>query len=307
MRKRKVLPLVKKALDQAVHDQALSYGAAASVASKFIKFQDYMEKKGYSGNLKNITKQDVLDYAKTLECYSTAYKHGLISAVNVVFKHITHGVWVPVTGVKDCGLEKRNFVRTEKPLEDYHFDIEGLFHSLIDKRNKRATIVAQTCLLFGLRLKEASLLDHREALITLIENQLIEVKYGTKGGRPRTVNVEPDELAIETLTRGAALQANHYSIIPEDKKWIQFCRSEIDRYRDHLKNVGINSYKELRAIYACRKYYLKTDIAPPVYGGKASKQLDSSVRKEIAEDLGHKRSSISNSYIGKSKNEKDSK
>ncbi|RCW60971.1 integrase-like protein [Marinobacter nauticus] len=279
MKKRNVLPPVKKALQQAIYEQTLSYASAASVKSKFLKFQDYLEEKGRSGNLDNITKEDVLDYSRTLEGYSTSYKHGLLSAVNVVLTHLTYGAWVPVTGVKDCGFERRKFVRTEKPLETYDTDINNLFHALINERHKRATIVAHACLLFGLRLKEAVLLDYQQSLKDFTDNKSIQVKFGTKGGRPRTIKVEPDQLVIDTLIRGAEIQADHYSIIPEDQTWIQFCRSEIYRYREHLKKIGIKSYKDLRAIYACRKYYLETDSAPPIYGGRATKNIDLSARK----------------------------
>ncbi|MET4028411.1 hypothetical protein ABIE59_003958 [Marinobacter sp. MBR-99] len=306
MKKRKVLSPVKRALEQAICDQTLSYASAASVKSKFLKFQEHLEEKGHSGNLNDITKEDVLDYARTLECYSTSYKHGLLSAVNVVLNHVTYGAWDSVTGVRDCGFEKRKFVRTEKPLETYDTDIESLFHSLNDERYQRATIVAQACLLFGLRLKEAATLDYQQSLKDLTDNKPFQVKFGTKGGRPRTIKVEPDQLVIDTLIRGAEIQADHYSIIPEDQTWIQFCRTEIYRYREHLKKIGIKSYKDLRAIYACRKYYLETDSAPPIYGGRAKKSIDLSARKKIAADLGHNRASISNSYIGKSKNEKNS-
>jgi integrase len=64
---------------------------------------------------------------------------------------------------------------------------------------------------------------------------------------------------------------------------------------------GITSHG-LRHAYANRRYQELSGQASPVQGGKLpNKEDDTAARKQVAEELGHSRESITNHYLGKDK------
>lgn len=80
--------------------------------------------------------------------------------------------------------------------------------------------------------------------------------------------------------------------------------NEIHKTISNLKEFGIASIRDLRAVYACNRYETITGVPAPVLGGFASKDLDIKARKIISSELGHARLNITNSYLGKHKNAK---
>jgi len=75
-------------------------------------------------------------------------------------------------------------------------------------------------------------------------------------------------------------------------------RTVLEKFGLTRKSLGITSHG-LRHQYAIKGYRDKTGVPPPVQGGtKIDNQLDKRARLEIAEELGHSRTQVTNAYLG---------
>lgn len=141
-------------------------------------------------------------------------------------------------------------------------------------------------LLFGLRMKEACLFRPHEN----IKAEYIEVHYGTKGGRKRTVPVLTDEqrnllkILKDKIPPGK-------SLIPERWSFVQFK----NRFYYVIRKCGISRDNRitahgLRHTYVCLKYKKLTSSDPPVlkneHCGSQDKEKDLDARERIAKELG---------------------
>ncbi|EAA9295604.1 integrase, partial [Salmonella enterica subsp. enterica] len=121
----------------------------------------------------------------------------------------------------------------------------------------------------------------------------------TKGGRPRSIPVlTPEQRQLLAEVRELAGSG---SLIPPDRS-----------YREHLRvferetaSVGIGHTHGLRHAYAQRRYEELTGRKPPVLGGRSRRTMrreerrkDDEIRRQISEELGHSRISVTSIYIG---------
>jgi len=159
-------------------------------------------------------------------------------------------------------------------------------------------LALKLCLLFGLRMKEAALFRPHENT----KSEYIEVQYGTKGGRKRTVTVLTDEqrnllkILKDKIPPGK-------SLIPERWSFVQFK----NRFYYVVRKCGISRKNKitahgLRHTYACLKYRKLTSSDPPVlkneHCGFQDKEKDVKAREKIAKELGHGRIEITSAYLG---------
>lgn len=121
----------------------------------------------------------------------------------------------------------------------------------------------------------------------------------TKGGRPRTIPVLTQEQR-QLLAEVRQLTGSG-SLIPPDRS-----------YREHLRvferetaSVGTGHTHGLRHAYAQRRYEELTGRKPPVLGGDSRRTMrreerrkDDDIRRQISEELGHSRISVTSIYIG---------
>lgn len=163
---------------------------------------------------------------------------------------------------------------------------------------------------FGLRSKEAVLLDARSVIERVGVGGAFVLERGTKGGRPREIEVRT-AAQLEALREAARVQAGKYSQIPDDKRYIEF-RTAL--YAEVVR-LGIRQHG-LRHAYAHELYEELTGVKPPVVAGiehKAhrayiaaqlgvslaqARDIDNRARLQVARELGHGRKEISNSYLG---------
>ena len=151
---------------------------------------------------------------------------------------------------------------------------------------------------FGLRSKEAALLNIHKALQEARERGLVTIVDGTKGGRPRTVPVFQEQ-QLSALANAATLQGAGRSLIPVEQNWKQFRESSLRQGRALLQQVGITGYHDLRAAYACERYQRLTGhLAPVIAGGVVDKHQDRLAREQISAELGHGRIDVVAEYIG---------
>ena len=278
------------------HSTAATHGHRFSVVSTALKELGI-------GRLEHITHEIIVRIGQGLaddvenEDMSAAYAQNLISTVNTVMRRMTQGGWKTVSPTKECCISKRTLVRKKPPTG---MDPEK-FHIAIDSVEKngwyRGAAIACLARDFGLRTKEGALLDANKALHEAQKTGHISITVGTKGGRPRKV---PITLASqwETLQKAVEIQGNHYSLIPKQMTWAQFRAGELRETRELLQRFGITRLHELRAVYACLRYEALSGNPPPVLGGRTERGLDNAVRLQIAEELGHGRAEITNSYLG---------
>ncbi|ECK2143013.1 integrase [Salmonella enterica subsp. enterica serovar Enteritidis] len=121
----------------------------------------------------------------------------------------------------------------------------------------------------------------------------------TKGGRPRSIPVLTQEQ--RQLLAEVRQLAGSGSLIPPDRS-----------YREHLRvferetaSVGTGHTHGLRHAYAQRRYEELTGRKPPVLGGRSRRAMrrdesrkDDEIRRQISEELGHSRISITSIYLG---------
>ncbi|EOC0699269.1 phage integrase N-terminal domain-containing protein [Salmonella enterica subsp. enterica serovar Kokomlemle] len=121
----------------------------------------------------------------------------------------------------------------------------------------------------------------------------------TKGGRPRSIPVLTQEQR-QLLAEVRQLTGSG-SLIPPDRS-----------YREHLRvferetaSVGIGHTHGLRHAYAQRRYEELTGRKPPVLGGsprramrREERRKDDEIRRQISEELGHSRISVTSIYVG---------
>jgi len=164
-------------------------------------------------------------------------------------------------------------------------------------------------LAFGLRVKESILLRPHMDVISAAQTNLVKTSAeyyldthrGTKGGRRRFVPIDSDakRSAVEFARRVAvrtqdSLIDPRYNFLQADRRM----RTVLERFGVTRKSLGITSHG-LRHQYAIERYRDKTGVPPPVQGGPpVDVQLDTGARLEIAEELGHSRTQITNAYLG---------
>lgn len=297
MRSAARLSLKKAALRrECAHSTAATHGHRFSVMSTALKELGI-------GRLEQVTREIIVRIGQGLaddvdnEDMSAAYAQNLISTVNTVMRRMTQGEWETVSPTKECFISKRTLVRKQPPtgmnLERFHSAIE----SAENNGWHRGAAIACLARDFGLRTKEGALLDARHAIQEAQKTGHISITVGTKGGRPRKVPITLDS-QWKTLQKAMEIQGNHYSLIPKEMTWAQFRAGELRYTRELLQRYGITRLHELRAVYACLRYEALSGNPPPVLGGRAERELDNVVRLQIAEELGHGRAEITNSYVG---------
>ncbi|MDR5900380.1 hypothetical protein QC823_15550 [Halomonas vilamensis] len=86
--------------------------------------------------------------------------------------------------------------------------------------------------------------------------------------------------------------------MPPDKNWKSWRENGLRETRETLQKHGVDRLHDLRSAYACERYQALTGHAAPVLGGNAPRELDRTARQQIASELGHGRTDITNSYLG---------
>lgn len=299
-----LVAVARKALWEQVKQKTLSYSSYGTIIDRMRVFANYIYENEPDIKVFQINRNHLVEFGKTLTEFEPSYSQNLISSMNSGMTAIRQGQWKSVSPTLECGITRRDNIRKTPPTG---MDIEifdTAINDLIEKELIRGAAIARTCLHLGLREKEASLLNYQSALQQAKDDGSVKVIYGTKGGRPREVPITCPEIQISVLEYGADIQGGHFSIIPESKTWKQFRDSEIKKTRDVLKVNGIANLKDLRACYGCNRYKDIIGILAPVLGGQAPKEEDLRARMIISLELGHNRTDILNSYIGRRAHEK---
>jgi integrase len=275
---------------------------------RWAQFASYLKQQGIN-DARKITKEHIHNYAIQIKQQvdnqqtSVSYGQNLLSTVNVVLQVMREDTLLNVSPVDYLG--KRSHVRQQAP-SSYN---EQIFKTAVEKLEQqgqeRVALIVNLTYAFGLRIKEACLLDTRQALKEAKTLGKIRVTQGTKGGsgkgQQRWIPISKQH--IDILKRTSALQHNLKNLIPEHltfKQWQDHCR-----YHWKQATTDIKGFHDMRAAYACRRYQQLTGFAAPVIteNGRrtAPKDIDTQARLIISQEMGHHRIDVIASYIGSSR------
>ena len=257
--------------------------------------------------MEKIGKADIIRYGAELADQvkagqmeeSTAQNY--VSAVNTVMEIARGDRAVMVSPTAECGIGKRTGIATASRAisEDEHRRAQ-------ERLSERLGALLGLERHLGLRFKESALLDARRALKQALAEGRVRITDGTKGGRTRIVPIVRAE-QMAALVGAAAIQDGR-SMVPEASRYIDFQRA---CYRE------FSNWHGERHAYAQARYEALVSAPCPVAAGikhgkahhaflaerlglsiEQAKDWDNENRKIIAEELGHGRIGITNSYLG---------
>lgn len=283
----------------------------ATVKTALIAFKVYLKNEFNINDLRKVNRSHVLAFASNLNDkfergeISASTAQNYLSPVNVALENARLDQSCKVDGVRSAGLPSRSGIadRYKGVTLEQHERAKSLV-------SERLSVQLDLQRELGLRLKESCLINAKATLEQALLEGKVDIIYGTKGGRLRTLNIESHS-QIETLQRAAILQGKNYSLIPEKQTWSQY---QAQVYRD-ISNTGINFHAErhhfandlyekivgcespvkARISHTQRHIYMADKLAVSLL---KAKQIDIEARLYIAKALGHSRVSISNNYLG---------
>jgi hypothetical protein len=279
----------------------LSFSSVATISERWGQFSDWAKEDGIN-KMENITNEDIVRYGEELaDRLEPSTAQNYVSAVNTVMK-LARGdqaVWVSPT--KDCGIPKCDGVATENRATS-----AADHAAILQQVPERVGVLRELERALGFRFKESALANARHMLAEAKNNQMITVTDGTKGGRDREVPIS-SEHQILVLERAAAIQDGR-SMVPQNTSYIQFAR-ECYRQTSHFHGE--------RHAYAQGRYENIAGVPCPLLANvkhgkphhefmaeklgvslEQAKQIDQTARMQIAEELGHSRTEITNAYLG---------
>lgn len=289
-------------LNRAVDKGDIAFATAHSVDLCWAKFSGFAYARGIR-RIEHVTRELVVGFGRELaveakrgDCAS-GYAQRLVSGVNTILR-LSGADWMPVKPVSDCDIPCRSHVRKRVPGGMDAGKISTVIAALRQANLHRAAAVVMLASGFGLRSKEAAMLDTAKALREADQGGQFNLAAGTKGGRRRVVHAR-HPYQIQLLKEVAEIQGGGRSIIPLELDWRRFRDVELLNARPVLKTHGVRHFHDLRAAYACRRYQELTGYAAPVIIGKISdKALDRAARLIISQELGHNRIEVSAAYVG---------
>lgn len=300
---RDMVQAAKNALNAAADRREGGPQTAYDDALRFKQFAEFA-REGYGVRyMEQITPEMLLDYGRDLAervgegDISAAYAQNLVSAVNSTIKIASRGkVDLGVGAVRDCSIPKKSGIR-ETPTIGQEKAAAGI-QALRDQGMERQASVVELARDLGLRAKEVSLLNARTALRAAQKNGKISIAKGTKGGRPREMKIT-NQRQIQALKNAANVQGDGRSVIPKEMNYAQWKHGPLRDGREVIREATGEGYHNLRAEYAAQRYQQLTGHPPPCNGGGASKKDDRDARAIIAKELGHNRTDVTNTYLGR--------
>lgn len=299
------------------------FSTRASHEQRWQVFSLHMKQIGIK-DARQINQTHIQDYANQLKVrvedgeMKVAYAQNLLSTVNVVLQTMRKDTTLKISP-SDC-VGKRLNVRTTVPVSlasertDRALEFQCVKNApseipveIRDSSHFRIILVAQLCRTFGLRFKEASLLNANRAQKEAKRYNRINITEGTKGGRgkgaDRWVPVNEQQLAL--LQRAAEFQKyqSTQNLIPPKCNYKEWRDGAYNTWRETTKDTPLNGFHDLRAAYACERYHQITGYPAPVVTGQrqVNKELDTYARTILTSEMGHHRTDVVAAYIGSAK------
>jgi len=284
------------------------YATRAAHAARWRSFAEFAGRQSVK-DARDVTAQLIERFGRSLSErigageLSVRYAQNLLSTVNVVMETMRGDRCVRVAPAALVG-QRRN-VRCAVPVSLDRPLVDRAIARLEAEGEERAALVAALARDLGLRFREASLFDSRQALKEFQKKGAVNITAGTKGGRGKQVDrwVPVSARALETLQRTARVQGDAANLIPPHQDYRQWREHAYHVWQRAGSAEGIHGFHDLRAAYACERYVELTGHAAPVVAGRrgASKGEDAAARATIAQELGHGRTDVLAAYVGSSR------
>ena len=279
------------------------FGSVAAHSARWQHFCRWSKSQGIR-DVRHVSVTTLQLYADYLikEQYSASYAQNLLSSCNVVLEALREDRKIRIAPIRALGSDmRRSHIRDIAP----HTDLSALEKTCVmlrGQRLEREATVIELCRHFGLRSREAALLDCKNALIEQSKWGKINIILGTKGGRGRFLHrwVPAPERTTKILKNASELQGSNRNLTPVDKTCHKFLAHVRSVATDVLKAQNIKSLHELRAAYACERYAQITGSPAPCIAGSIcpDRSKDIIARETISGELGHGRIDVIASYIG---------
>lgn len=281
------------------------FATVAAHTARWEQFSAWAKEHGVKDS-RDVTKELVVAYGRELAgqvrqgATEVAYAQNLLSSVNVTLAALRGDRAIKVSPSALVG--QRSSVRTAAPYAMDRERVTAAARDLADAGHARAASVLELAREFGLREKEASLLNLRDALHQVQTRHAINVVEGTKGGRGKEVDrwVPASNRSVAILERAITAADGGRNLIPADKSFRQFNNHVHAVTAPVFERSGLRGIHDLRAAYACERYHQLTRHEAPAVAGyrEASRGADREARKVIAEELGHGRAEVATAYVG---------
>jgi len=281
------------------------FGTRAAHAARWAKFAAYAKSQTIK-DAREVTEAMLQAYGARLAQQVKAkemavrYAQNLLSTVNVVLEALRGDRRLRISPSRIVG--QRTNIREQIPQGLNRDRVVKAIERLNQNDERRVAMVAALARDLGLRFREASLLDTRQALSEALRERRVNITQGTKGGRGKVVDrwVPVTPQALGSLLRAAVLQQGARNLIPGDQSYRV--------WRDHVYGIwnrvargeNLKGFHDLRAAYACERYQSLTGVPAPVVAGErlADRDTDREARRVIAHELGHSRIEIVAAYVG---------
>lgn len=299
------------ALNAAAQTGAVSFSTAATNGERWGEFAQFARDELGVKYMEKVTPEGVIAYGEALQEkvsageMSAATAQNYVSAVNSVMKIATEGQWESVSPTKDCGIDQRSAIASENKAisDEKHAE-------LTSGVSDRLATILDLQRSMGLRFEESAKLDAGKALSEAQERGSVRIEAGTKGGLAREVPASPT--AVAALERAAAIQRGDRSMIPRSDSYKDFQRAA---YAE-LREAGGRGFHGERHAYAQERYQAITGAPAPIVTGWSrderlgrlaealgvsrdeAKKKDADAREQVAKELGHGRTEVTNAYLG---------
>ena len=296
----------------AMREAGDSFKSIAVKTGHFKQFVDHIRESGVK-DLRQVEQSHVKSFAaELLERYESgeitpSTAQNMLSAVNSTMAYARQDDKCTVHAVRDAALPSRTHIAIESKAVS-----QEVHQSAKLQVSDRLGIQLELQRELGLRMKESCLINARSVLNQAEKSGVIQITAGTKGGRPREVRIT-SEKQINALRDAAILQQKDRSMVPAE----QSLKSYINSCYKQLEVTVMSGFHGERHHYANSRYEQITGVKSPVEAGvkhgsshinyiaekrnittEKAKSLDQNARSRIAEELGHSRISITNSYLG---------
>jgi hypothetical protein len=170
------------------------------------------------------------------------------------------------------------------------------------EKNYRGAALILLWRAFGMRFREGALADLRRMKAEADQYRAVWIKDGTKGGfvsDDRWIPVESVQWqALDYAIHAVSEKAT--CLIDTNRSLKEFINRHANPVRKLLKQVGIESPKDLRAENFIEVYERESgQLAPLKQSGPFDRAADLRAREVVGQSGGHKRATISSSYVGK--------
>ena len=293
----------RAAMNLLCQKKGASFTTVDAVSTRWNRFVHYSKARGV-GRMERVTPDLVIEYGCEIarlvreELMTAGYAQVLVSAVNTVMCAATRNTWRSVAPVKDCQIPQRTAIRTTAPTAVDPANFDAVLPFIQQAVGERGVAVALLARELGLRAEEASLINPRKVLSEAIKTGSARIVNGTKGGRQRLIEIT-SERQLTALRFASAVQGKDRSLVPSDKNYVQWLNSGLRKIRETLAAHGLVGLHELRASYACQRYFNLTGCNAPCLGAKIiDRAADRAARLVISSELGHRRIDVTSEYIG---------